>query len=522
MRTWWKEAVVYQIYPKSFAKGINGIISKLDYIKSLGANVIWLCPIYDSPRVDDGYDIRDYKKIDRQFGTIKDFDDLVAQAHKRKMKIIMDAVFNHTSDEHKWFAESRKSRDNKYRNYYFWRKKPNNWESRFGGSAWEYDKKTGEYYLHIWHRKQADLNWENREVRKEIYKIMKWWLGRGVDGFRFDVINFISKTRGLPDVKPMGGLRDGGRYYINGPKVDKYLKEMNREVLSKYDTMTVGETAARPQDLKIIERYVDSKNHELDMVFHENNEIRSGKRSSAKTALEKRFESLEWNLGDLKRDFTLWQENLDWDSAYLGNHDYARIVSRFGDDKTYIVKSAQMLATLILTLRATPYIYQGDETGTPNAKFRSINDFNDIYSKNLYKEYVEGGGRPAYAVSLLSKISRDNARRPINWGMNAQKRSILNYYKRLIAIRKADLVFVYGKYSLILPGHKQIYSYLRILGGKRLLVILNFSAKGATFILPKGISYSKSMLLISNYSSSGQRIGKMPLRPYEARIYMLY
>lgn len=522
MRTWWKEAVVYQIYPRSFAKGIKGIISKLDYVKSLGANVIWLCPIYDSPRVDDGYDVRDYKKIDRQFGTFKDFERLVAQVHKRKMKIIMDAVFSHTSDEHKWFVESRKSRNNKYRSYYFWRKKPNNWESRFGGSAWEYDKGTGEYYLHIWHKKQADLNWENRQVRREIYRIMRWWLDRGVDGFRFDVINFISKTSGLPDVKPIGGLHDGSRYYINGPKVDRYLKEMNREVLSKYDTMTVGETAAMPQDLKIIKKYVDSKNHELNMVFHENNEIRSGKKISAKTALERRFESLGWDLVDLKRDFTLWQKNLDWDSAYLGNHDYARIVSRFGDDKKYLVESAQMLATLILTLRATPYIYQGDEIGTPNVKFRSINDFNDVYSRNLYKEYVGSGGRPANAVHLLGKISRDNARKPINWSMNAKKKSILNYYKRLIAIRKANSVFVYGKYDLVLPNHKKIYSYLRTLGDKRLLVILNFSAKGTAFTLPKGISCSKSMLLISNYSNCGQSIGKLLLRPYEALVYMLY
>ncbi len=566
MKEWWKEVTVYQIYPKSFADSngdgigdINGIISRLDYLKNLGVDVIWLSPVYKSPDVDNGYDVQDYRKISKTFGTMKDFDRLLLEVHKRGMKLIIDGVFNHTSDKNIWFRKSRKSKNSPYKDYYFWRKakngeEPNNWKSTFGGSAWEYDRKTKEYYLHIFDKSQPDLNWDNRKVRMEIYKVMKWWLDKGVDGFRFDVINFISKTPGLSSIPVKGhGYSYGHKYYINGPKIETYLKEMNREVLSKYDVMTVGETAASLNDVKTIRRYVSSRNRELHMVFHENNEIRSikSKNASSLTALERRYNRLEWNLSDLKRNFTVWQKGLEgsgWGSVYLGNHDYPRIISRFGDDGKYRVESGKMLATMLFTLRGTPFIYQGEEIGMINPRFRSIKDFRDVAALKEYKEYAKRYKDNAAALALLAKVSRDNARTPIQWdeSKNAgfskgspwikvsddykeinvakalgEKRSIFYHYKKLIELRKKYKIFVLGRYGIMPQDDPGIYAYTRSREGEMLIIMLNFTAGKTTFKMPKHISYSKAQLLIGNYPDSGIGLKSVALRPYEARVYKL-
>jgi len=559
MKDWWKEATVYQIYPRSFADtngdgigDIRGIISRLDYIKRLGADVIWLCPVYKSPDVDNGYDVSDYRSIDKKFGSMADFDTLLREVHKRKMRLIMDAVFNHTSDRHGWFIESRKSMDNKYRDYYFWRsgkngREPNNWISFFGGSAWEYDEGTGQYYFHLFSKEQPDLNWANADVRNEIHSVMRWWLDKGIDGFRFDTINHISKIPGFPDAKPLRGQKriDWGRYYKNGPKVHFYLNEMNRKVLSKYDIMSVGETAATLEDIRATKLYVDRRRHELDMVFHENNEIRSeGGRPKASNPLDERYNTFKWRLGDLKRNFTAWQTALGkecWDSVYLGNHDYPRMVSHFGDDGKYRVESAKMLATMLFTLRGTPYIYQGDEIGMTNAGFGSIKDYADVWAINMYNEYTAGHkGGGGHALKILREISRDNARTPMQWnaGKNAgfgsgkpwikinpnygrinvesalrDRDSIFYYYKRLIKLRKEHGVMVYGRYRQILKGHPDIYAYTRSLNGDELLVLLNFTAKNTNYKLPRALENKEMEFFVGNYTKSKSR---NVLRPYEA------
>ncbi len=564
MRDWWKEATVYQIYPRSFADtngdgigDIKGIISKLDYIKGLGVDVIWLCPIYKSPDADNGYDISDYRSIDGKFGTIADFDRLLIEVHRRGMRLIMDAVFNHTSNKHRWFVESRKSRDSRYRNYYFWRsgiggEEPNNWISFFGGSAWEYDKGTGQYYFHLFSKEQPDLNWANKKVRDEIHATMRWWLGKGVDGFRFDAINHISKIPGFPNAKPEPGQRriDWGRYYKNGPMVHHYLNEMNRKVLSRYDVMSVGETAAKLEDINATKLFVEPRRHELNMVFHENNEIRgAGRQTKASDPLDERYSTFKWTLPDLKRNLTAWQTALGnecWDSVYFGNHDYPRIVSRFGDDGRYRVESAKMLATMLLTLRGTPYIYQGDEMGMTNARFGSIKDYRDVWAINMYNEYTgkhkKGIG---HAIKVLQDISRDNARTPMQWSakknagfgsgkpwikinpnykrINAEaalrdKNSILHYYKKLISLRKEHKIMVYGRYQLILKDHPSIYAYTRSLNGEKLLVLLNFTGKKARYALPKGTENRGTEFFVGNYPKMQN---KNVLRPFEAIVYSI-
>ncbi len=564
MKNWWKEAVVYQIYPRSFQDtngdgigDINGITSKLDYLKELGVDVIWLCPIYKSLDADNGYDISNYTEIDKKYGTMEDFEKLLKEVHKRKMKIIMDAVLNHTSDEHPWFVESRKSKTNKYRNFYLWKPakngaEPNNWRSHFGGSAWEYDGQTGEYYLHIWDKKQPDLNWDNKEMRTEIYKMLKWWLDKGIDGFRLDVINFISKENSFPDAEASGEkYASGDKYYVNGPKVNDYLKEMNLEVFSKYDILIVGETAATFKDVNVIGQYVNSKNQELQMVFHENNEILGPEpRKLGATYLERKFNRLNWNLIDMKTNFTAWQWTLRegcWDTVYLGNHDYPRMVSRFGDDKKYRVESAKMLATLLFTLGGTQYIYQGDEIGMTNADFKSIIDYRDVAAVNMYNEYVKNHTEKE-TLDLLVQVSRDNARTPMQWddGKNAgftegtpwimingnykeinvkksleDKNSIFYYYQTLIQMRKTNEIFVYGDYDLLLDKDTKIYAYTRKLNGEILLSVLNFSSESVEFELPSEITYTEETLLIGNYEGGKGSARKFQLKPYEARVYRL-
>lgn len=557
-RKWWKEAVVYQIYPRSFYDSngdgigdLRGIISKLDYLKDLGVNVVWLSPVYKSPNDDNGYDISDYQDIMDEFGTLSDWEELLQEMHKRGLKLIMDLVVNHTSDEHGWFIESRSSRDNEKRDYYIWKKgrnekEPNNWSSFFCPSAWEYDEKTGEYYLHLFSSKQPDLNWENPKIRKEVYDMMMWWLDKGIDGFRMDVINMISKVEGLPDApcENDNSYQNGAQYFINGPRVHEFLKEMNRNVLAKYDIMTVGETPGVTPEEAIL--YVGEDRGELNMVFQfELMDIDSGAGG--------KWDVVQWKMSDFKRIMTKWQKalyNKGWNSLYLNNHDQPRMVSRFGNDTVYRVESAKMLATFLHTLQGTPYIYQGEEIGMTNVKFESIDEYKDIETLNMYHEtVVKRNADPQKVMKSIYAKGRDNVRTPMQWndeenagftsgtpwikvnpnytGINVKqaqedKNSILHYYQKLIQLRKDNLVIMYGEYIPILEEHTEIYSYLRCFEGDILLVILNFSDKAPVFKLPDNIVYQNKELLIANYEVSEEEdIKCLILRPYEARVYRL-
>lgn len=556
-RAWWKESVVYQIYPRSFMDSngdgigdIPGIISKLDYLKELGIDVIWLSPVYKSPNDDNGYDISDYREIMEEFGTMADWERLLQEVHSRGMKLIMDLVVNHTSDEHPWFIESRKSVDNPYRDFYFWRpgkdgKEPNNWESVFSGSAWEYDERTNEYYLHLFSRKQPDLNWENPKVRKEIYDMMKWWLDKGIDGFRMDVINFISKVPELPDAPNPEGKRyvPGGDFYVNGPRIHEYLQEMHREVLSKYDIFTVGEMPGVNVEQALL--YIGEDRNELNMVFQfEHMDLDSGPNG--------KWDLRPYTLKDLKQTFTKWQKGLEgkgWNSLYLNNHDQPRMVSRFGNDRQYRLESAKMLATFLHMLQGTPFIYQGEEIGMTNVRFETIEEYKDIETLNMYREKVIQGNEDHNKVmeSIYAK-GRDNCRTPMQWDdsphggfttgepwlkvnpnykeINVEKaladpNSVFHYYKKLIQLRKQKPIIVYGSYELLLEEHEQIYAFTRTLDEQRLLVILNFSDAEPVFVLPETIHYSSYELLISNYSVQDEGIEQIVLKPYEARVYQL-
>jgi oligo-1,6-glucosidase len=558
-KKWWKEAVVYQIYPRSFYDSngdgigdIRGIIAKLDYLKELGVDVVWLSPVYKSPNDDNGYDISDYQDIMDEFGTMEDWEEMLEEMHKRGIKLVMDLVVNHTSDEHPWFIESRKSKDNPYRDYYIWRpgkngKEPNNWESCFGGSAWEYDETTGEYYLHLFSKKQPDLNWENPKVRREVYEMMKFWLDKGVDGFRMDVINMISKAPELPDGELQKGKKyaSGSQYYMNGPCVHEFLQEMNREVLSKYDIMTVGETPGVTPKEGIL--YTDPSRHELNMVFQfEHVGLDSGPGG--------KWDIRPWSLADLKKTMTKWQKELEgkgWNSLYLNNHDQPRAVSRFGDDGKYRVESAKMLATFLHMMQGTPYIYQGEELGMTNVRFPSIEDYRDIETLNMYKEHVEEYGEdPQTVMEKIYYKGRDNARTPMQWDDSenagfttgtpwiqvnpnykeinakaalADPNSVFHYYKKLIQLRKQHDIIVYGTYNLILEDDPYIYAYTRTLGNEKLIVITNFSGKNPVFRLPDDITYKTKELLISNYDvDETEELKKIHLRPWEARVYKIH
>lgn len=559
-RKWWKESVVYQIYPRSFQDSngdgigdLRGVISRLDYLKLLGADVVWLCPVYESPNDDNGYDISNYQSIMDDFGTLSDWEELLAGLHARGMKLIMDLVVNHSSDEHAWFAESRKSKDNPYRDYYIWRpgdhgREPNDWGSFFSGSAWEYDEGTEEYFLHLFSRKQPDLNWENPHLRRDIYNMMTWWLDKGIDGFRMDVINLISKVPELPSVaadssEDLRSYHFGGDYFVNGPRVHEYMQEMNREVLSKYDIMTVGEAiGVTPEQAAL---YVGEDRQELNMVFHfELMDVDSGPGG--------KWNVQPWKLADIKAILTKWQTALHgkgWNSLYLNNHDQPRMLSRFGDDQKYPKESAKMLATLLHTLQGTPYIYQGEEIGMTNVQFSSISDYKDIEILNMYKEYKDAGYPEEVIMNSIYSKGRDNARTPMQWSakpqagfttgtpwlavnpnyteINVEKAlsdpdSIFYYYKRLIELRRQHEIMVYGDYSILAEDNEQIYAYLRTLGGEQLLVVLNFFGKPALFELPDDVVYQEQELLISNYEvQPDENIRRIELRPYEARVYQL-
>lgn len=557
-KAFWKEAVVYQIYPRSFMDGngdgigdLRGIISRLDYLRDLGVDVVWLSPIYQSPNDDNGYDISDYRAIMGEFGTMDDWERLLEELHGRGIKLIMDLVVNHTSDEHAWFVRSRMAKDSLYRDYYFWRpgrdgKEPNNWVSVFGGSAWAYDEQTGEYYLHLFSRKQPDLNWENPILRREIYDMMKWWLDKGIDGFRMDVINFISKVPALPQAPAAGGRRYawGGRYFMNGPRIHEFLQEMNAQALSRYeDIMTVGEMPGVTPEEALL--YVGEERKELNMVFQfELMDI---------DAEGDKWNGRPWKLTELKRIMDKWQTALQgkgWNSLYMNNHDQPRMVSRFGNDGRYRIESAKMLATMLHTLQGTPFIYQGEEIGMTNVKFPSIEDYRDVETMNLFRERVLEGGQDADRVmQAIYAKGRDNARTPMQWddGENAgfgggtpwigvnpnyweinvkqsleDPISILYYYRKLIRLRKEHSIMVYGDYRMILDDHEQIYAYIRTLEAQRWLVMLNFFEPEAEFVLPGEIAYSGRRLILGNYPVDPDAdIRRIRLRPFESRVYEL-
>lgn len=547
-KTWWKEAVIYQIYPRSFMDSngdgigdLQGIISRLDYLKYLGIDVIWLSPVYKSPNDDNGYDISDYRAIMDEFGTMEDFDALLAGAHERGIKIVMDLVVNHTSDEHKWFLESRKSKDNEYRDYYIWREgkdaqtPPNNWGSCFGGSAWQYDEETAMYYLHLFSKKQPDLNWDNPKVREEVFDMMRWWCDKGIDGFRMDVISMISKTARMPDGEVNGLYGDFGPYCVHGPNVHKYLQEMNEKVLSGYDIMTVGETAGVTTELA--KQYAGEDAHELNMVFqfeHVEGDGKYGKWTDEKMPLT-----------TLKKTLSRWQTDLygkAWNSLFWDNHDQPRAVSRFGDDRPqHRERSAKMLATCLHMLQGTPYVYQGEELGMTNYPFKTPDDFRDIESINAYREWCAEGqlSHEAFWPCITFK-SRDNARTPVQWDdsenagfttgtpwiavnpnykeINAKAEtadpdSVFHYYKKLIALRKQNPVMVYGKYEPLLMESEELFVYTRTLEETKLLVVCSFCDHETTFAVPE--EFQGAPCLISNRERSYEG-AEIKLEAYEA------
>ena len=543
---WWKEAVVYQIYPRSFMDSngdgigdLQGIISRLDYLKTLGVDVIWMSPIYQSPNDDNGYDISDYQAIMEEFGTMEDFDELLFKAHEKGLKIVMDLVVNHTSDEHRWFVESRKSKDNPYSDYYLWRdaKKdgsaPNNWGACFGGSAWEFDKERGQYYLHLFSRKQPDLNWDNPKVRNEVFAMMNWWCQKGIDGFRMDVISMISKTKEMPDGKIRGLYGDFSPYCVHGPNVHNYLKEMNREVLSKYDLMTVGETAGvTPEEAC---HYAGKDEQELNMVFQFQHVDCGGKYG--------KWTDKRMPLTTLKAILSRWQNELygkAWNSLFWDNHDQPRAVSRFGNDAPqWRVLSAKMLATCLHLMQGTPYIYQGEELGMTNYPFKDPEDFHDIESIHAYEEWCKSG-RVSHEEfwPCITGISRDNARTPMQWDESAQAGftkgepwmpvnpnykeinakaaledpgSVFYHYQKLIALRKQYPIIVHGDYKLLFADSEEIFAYQRTLGKEKLLVVCNFTDQETAFTLPE--EFAGGRYLIANYENPGK---EGVLRPYEA------
>ncbi|MEH7305534.1 glycoside hydrolase family 13 protein [Neobacillus drentensis] len=544
---WWKKSVVYQIYPRSFRDSngdgigdIQGIIEKLDYLKLLGVDVIWLSPVYDSPNDDNGYDIRDYQKIMEEFGTMADFDRMLEEIHKRDMKLVMDLVVNHTSDEHEWFIQSKKSKDNPYRDYYIWcegkeGKEPNNWGSFFSGPAWDYDETTNEYYLHLFAKKQPDLNWENPTLRQEVYNMMKFWLDKGIDGFRMDVINMISKQPGLPDgVQAEGQLYgDGSPFYMNGPRIHEFLKEMNQEVLSQYPIMTVGEMPGTTPEDAIL--YTNSERNEVNMIF-------TFEHMDLDSAPGGKWNLKPLNLVDLKENLSKWQvglHNKGWNSLYWNNHDQPRIVSRFGNDQKYRVESAKMLAACLHFMQGTPYIYQGEEIGMTNVKFNSLADYRDIETLNMYRERkLLGYSHDEIMTSIYAK-GRDNARTPVQWDetdhggftsgtpwINANPRykeinvksaledpqSIFYFYQKLISLRKEMDIIVEGDFRLLLKDNPALFAYERKWKSESLLVLCNFSENELIIDDEELVnSLPKYKMLLSNYD--GQEANA--LRPFE-------
>lgn len=546
-KKWWKEGVVYQIYPRSYKDttgnglgDLEGIIQSLDYIQSLGVTMLWLCPIYQSPNDDNGYDISDYRKISEDFGGNASFDRLLAALHERGLKLIMDLVVNHSSDEHFWFQEAKQSKNNPYHDYYIWRGKdstqqPNNWQSVFNGSVWKWNEATEEYFLHLFTQKQPDLNWENPKVRKEVYDIVDFWLSKGVDGFRMDVISLISKRLAFEDVpNDMSFIDVMEKVYANGPRVHEFLKEMNQEVLSKYDIVTVGEGPG--VNLEHGLKYVSAKEKELNMVFHFDH-------LTIDFGPEGKYDPLPLDFIRFKTIFRQWDEALKndgWNSIFLGNHDFSRIVSRFGNDGVYREQSAKLLVTLLMTLRGTPYVYQGDEIGMTNVKHISIDFYDDVETRNAWKAAEAEGKDMKQFLKAVHWQSRDNARTPMQWNASKQAGftagqpwipvnenythinveaaentpdSILHYYRKMIAFRKANPTLVYGDFEDLLPNHSQLYVYRRWDENGHYLVAHNFSDQP----IPWDKQSEEYRFALGNYSTpkEGQ------LSPWESRIYRL-
>jgi alpha-glucosidase len=549
---WWKEATAYQIYPRSFMDSngdgigdLQGIISKLDYLKNLGIDVIWICPFYKSPNDDNGYDISDYRDVMDVFGTMADFDELLAEVHKRGMKLIIDLVINHTSDEHPWFIESRSSKDNPKREWYIWRdgkdgKEPNNWESIFGGSAWEYDEKTDQYYLHVFSRRQPDLNWENKDVRFALYDMINWWLDKGIDGFRVDAISHIKKREGFPDLPNPKNLDYVPSFdcHMNQKGIQKFLEELKVQTFAKYNVMTVGE--ANGVTVEDAEEWVGEEKGKFNMVFQ--------------------FEHLDlWDKGkvgeidvvSLKKTLTKWQkglENRGWNALFIENHDKARVVSTWGNDKEYRVESAKAFAAMYFLMQGTPFIYQGQEIGMTNVRFESIDEYDDVAMKNFYRIETEKGRSHLDIMEVIWNSGRDNSRTPMQWddsenagfttgkpwmGVNENytrinvkndmenPNSIWNFYKDMIRLRKENEVFVYGTYDLILPEDKQVYAYTRTLGDKKAVVIANLTKETASYECTD-FAVSSSNLVLSNYDTAAHtNVYAFELKPYETRVYMI-
>ena len=560
---WWKDAVVYQIYPQSFKDSnndgigdINGIREKIPYLKDLGVNVLWLNPIYESPMVDNGYDISDYYKIADRYGTMEDFENLLKEAHDAGIKIIMDLAVCASSIEHKWFKESKKSRDNKYSDYYIWKdpkedgSAPNNWGSIFGsGSAWEYVEERGQYYLHLFAVEQPDLNWENPDLRNEVYENMEFWLKKGIDGFRLDSISLISKKQDFPDDPTAGENGYGSPYFgaSNGPRVHEFLQEMYEKVLSKYDVMTVGEATRTPVDKALL--YCQPERKELNMVFQfDHMHVDYGKFG--------RYSDLKFKLSDLKEAMFLWQKSLNgvgWNSLYWDNHDQPRFVSRFGnDDSKYRKLSATMLATVLFFQQGTPFIYQGDEIGMTNVAFDSIDSYKDIEAHNMYLKFSNMGLSNDEIMSYIHNKSRDNARTPMQWNSNLfagfscvdpwielnpnyskinvendmnSDFSIHDYYKKLIKYRKGNEIVRDGDFKEIGLEDSDIFSYTRTYKGKTLLVLGSFSDKKVCYNVPNNLQKFKRELVISNYNGNIEQnkdASTLYLRPYEALVFYMY
>jgi oligo-1,6-glucosidase len=557
---WWKTAVVYQIYPRSFADGdgdgigdLAGIAGRLDYLAALGVDVLWLSPIYPSPQDDAGYDISDYQDIDPTFGTLADFDALLAAVHERGMKLVMDLVVNHTSDEHPWFEQARAGRDGPKRDWYWWRPpragmaagdpgaEPTNWRSFFSGSAWELDAASGEYYLHLFSRKQPDLNWENPAVREAVYAMMRWWLDRGVDGFRMDVINLISKDPAMPDghVVGPGALGDGTPFVICGPRIHEFLQEMHREVFAGRpgELLAVGETPG--VTVEEARQFTDPARGELDMVFQfEHVRLDQG---------PSKWDVHPLRLRDLKASLNRWQVGLaecGWNSLYWNNHDQPRVVSRFGDDGEHRVRSAKLLGTILHLHRGTPYVYQGEELGMTNAPFHGIEDFRDIESLNHYAEAVADGHAREEVLASLRAMGRDNARTPMQWDASehagfttgtpwipanpnhghvnaeaaqADPDSVFHHYRRLIELRHTEPVVAHGDFTMLLPDDERVYAFTRRLGDVELLVLGNFSGGTVHPELPDAGTWADAEVLLGNCSATGSP--GLALQPWEARVH---
>ena len=543
---WWQRAVVYQIYPKSFKDttgsgtgDLQGIIEKLDYIQALGVDVIWLTPVYQSPQNDNGYDISDYFSIDPAYGTMEDFEQLLEETHNRDMKLIMDLVINHTSTHHEWFQESAQSKDNPFRDFYIWKdagndgEMPNNWKSKFGGPAWQWDEQTEQYYLHLYDKTQADLNWENEVLRQKLYDMMRFWAKKGIDGFRLDVINVISKHQDFPD----DNQGDGRRFYTDGPRIHEYLHEMNQAVFKPHGMMTVGEMSST--SIESCVKYTNPKREELDMTFqfhHLKVDYPEGKKWTKAP-----FDFLE-----LKQILSDWQvgmhEGKGWNALFWCNHDQPRIVSRFGNEGPYREMSAKMLATTLHMMQGTPYIYQGEEIGMTNPNFTSLEQYRDVESLNAYEEMKAAGVPEKEILAILQQKSRDNARTPMQWtdGEHAgfttgepwipvadnyhdihvehvvqQPNSIFQHYQALIQLRKKYDMITHGDYQLLLADHPQIFAYTRSWQGERMLVVSNFYAKD----VEASFSYGQGEVLLSNYPDSSTDLDRITLRPYESVIY---